>query len=229
MPTLRSHSLVMFRIARVAVMRATQDAAKPENTTQGTDDALIAIILAACAVEGFANDLVGHIRFSATAPKARFRAKGDFSRLVAIAETIEFMERAHCPTQAKYLAVAALTGTEFIKSGREPFQSLDNLFVLRNAIVHTKPIDMDDPDKPAKLVASLAQRAIARPERPGTGGTPSSETWFHQLRAPGVAQWATDSAHSIMLVLIDSLAGVGDIDNVVGSHADYLRQNPDVG
>jgi hypothetical protein len=222
MPTLHSHSLVMFRMAHVAAHRASRPP-EPTSKIEGTDDALIAIILAACTVEGFVNDLVGHIRFCANDPRSLAHAKGNFSRLVAIADTIEFMERARWPTQAKYLAIAALTGTERIKSDREPFQSLDSLLVLRNAIVHTKPIDIDDPDKTAKLVASLVKRGIARRDGLATSGSPSAETWFHQLRVPGVAQWATESAHAIMLALADSLASVGDIDDVMKSHTDYLR------
>ena len=136
------------------------------------------------------------------------------------------MEEEHCPARAKYLAAAVLSSCDAIKKGSEPFQSFNDLYVLRDAIVHPYPVSPDTRDAPAKVVGSLVQRRIARPAVPRKPGELVADTWWTQIRTPEVARWAAISASAIMLTLAESLVAIGDIGSVLKSSVTFLQSPP---
>jgi hypothetical protein len=224
MPGIHSYSLAMLRMAYESQTRAASVAAAAADGS--ADDALVAVILSASAAEGFVNDLAGTIQFGVDALATSSYlgpSTGDIPRLTAITSALEFMEEERSRTQAKYLAAAVLTGCARIRNGREPFKSLDDLFVLRNGIVHVKPIDPDARNRQGKVVESLAQRGIARPAAPRVASAVTVDTWWTQIRTPQVALWAAESARQAMLVLAESLVAVGDVAGFVTGAINFLQ------
>ena len=59
MPALNFHTIELFYIARAAVLRAREDAKRPNALT---DDTLVAIVMAASASEAFINELSANLR-----------------------------------------------------------------------------------------------------------------------------------------------------------------------
>jgi hypothetical protein len=215
------YSRALLRMAYEAARRADASAAAaPDNST---DDALVTIVLAASAAECFLNDLVGTIQFLAGIEAKHWN--GDMPRLAAIAEVLDMMEAERSQARSKYLTAAALLGCDAICKGKQPFQSFDDLFVLRNAIVHARPVSPADQDRPARIAASLAQRGIANRSSVASK-LMDADTWWMQIRTAATARWAAESANAIMLPLAVSAAAIADVQNALGSLVTNLRPKP---
>jgi hypothetical protein len=188
------------------------------------DEALISIILAATAAEGLLNDLVGYIQYMGrTMPN---KAQGDLPRLIAVADALDSMEQQNSQTLSKYL-VASLLLDGSMRRGAEPFQSLDDLFVLRNSTIHVKPVTPADQGRVVKVVSSLAQRghALEAAEVQMIAGQPA--TWWFQLQNAQTARWAADAARAAMLSLAESIVAVADGNGIFQTYfVSYLRSLP---
>lgn len=218
MPATTFYSNSLTAMAYVAAQRADTSAGLAPD--QLTDDALVAIVVAASAAECFLNDLVRYI--SVLGPLNPQPSEGDFSRLVTIANAIDAMEDDHCSIRVKYLAAGVLLNSTAICKGKEPFQSFDDLSVLRNAIVHARPISTDDEGRPARIAAVLAQKGIARPRAPAVQGL-DVDSWWMQIRTAEVAWWAANCASALMIQLGESVAAVADTRNLFRNFASNVR------
>ncbi len=198
----------LLSIAYEAARRA--DASARDAPDHLTNDALVAIVLAASAAEGFLNDLVGAIG----------RAGDAFGPLAAVAEALDSMDEERCSVRARYLAAGVLLGCDALRKGKEPFQSFDDVSALRNAIVHVKPIDLDEANRPARIAAALGQRGIARQVPPRQPDAPTGEPWLAQIRTPETAWWAADSASALMIQLAESVIATADSE---GARTLFLR------
>jgi len=134
MPTIHLHHVHLLLIAHQAARRAADDAARPNALT---DNALVAIIMAATAAEAFINELADYLHVLRDS-----RAWAPIPpTLVACADVVKEVADTHGSVTLKYLVASfALTGRTFDK-GAPPFQDFAELIKLRNAIVHLKPSD----------------------------------------------------------------------------------------
>ncbi len=93
----------------------------------------------------------------------------------------------------KYQAALKTAGNPEFDRGSLPFQDVDSLVYLRNALVHYKP----EWDNEAKVHAKLRSRLHSRfPLNPFAA---SSSLWFpHQCLGAGCARWAVESIEQFM-------------------------------
>jgi hypothetical protein len=222
MSSIQSYSTAVLRMAYESAIRA-QARTAPDGRT---DDALVTITLAASAAEGFVHDLAGFIAYLGAAHNVL--RIGDTEQLVRVGAALETLESQRLQPQSMYLVAAALLRCDTIKKGKEPFQSLNDLFVLRNGVVHVKPVDPDSLSHLTKLVDALANRKIAKAALPRIPGAIWVDTWWTQIRTPEVANWAAEAARAGMLALAEALLAVGDFGNLLGGAADLLRSSDSV-
>jgi hypothetical protein len=186
-----------------------------------TDDALVAIVLAATAAEAFLNDMTGCIRFLAN---MSVRAPDEaFDRLSAVGDALISLEEDRAQTCSKYLMASLLLGCQKIRRGFEPFQSFEQVVILRNAIVHAKPVSPDAKDAPARVVKSLAQRGLCSPVIANASNIMDMETWWVVMRTAPVASWAAKSANRVMLMLAESVIAVTDFNGALTGFRDGLQ------
>ena len=120
----------VFLIARDAYARI--DDTLPE-TKGGQNDAIVAIVFSAAALEAFLSQL------AYTAGETNSILFPGCHRIELLAVVLREMEEAHASADKEYsVAKMILTGEQFDKS-HALFRDLRALFRLRNAIVHMKP------------------------------------------------------------------------------------------
>jgi hypothetical protein len=209
------YSVGLLRMAYETAQRAAVVAAA--DPYHLTDETLVAIVLATSAAGALVNDLVGCIRL--LSEHGALKTSDDGSRLVAIGEAIEAMEEAHAQIRPKYLAAAVLLGCNSIRRGAAPFQAFNDLVILRNGIIHARPVSLDETGAEARIVNALAQRGLV-----GAGtNIPGYDTWWVRVRTAAVAWWAAESAYSLMLALVNSVVAIADYNRVIAGFGDQLR------
>lgn len=92
--------------------------------------------------------------------------------------------------------------------------------ILRNAIVHTRPVTSEDKAGTAKVVKFLAQRGIAG------NVDPAKSDWWQRMRTAEVAQWAADSANALMLEFAKNIVAIGDVEGFFGGYVRMLQNSP---
>lgn len=187
MPSIHFHHVHLLLIAHKAAERAVADSNRPNALT---DDALVAIVMAATAAEAFINELAGYLHILD-------ETQADWApippTLVACGDVVKDVEDSHGSVTLKYMVAAfALSGRTFDK-GAAPFQDFVELIKLRNAIVHLKPSDTVG----QKRTNALADRGLAQPSTP-TYHMP----WLDRLLTPETAAWAVRTARNMMLGLL---------------------------
>jgi hypothetical protein len=188
MPSVHLHHLHLLLMAHGAAKRSVEDAKRPNALT---DDALIAIVVAATAAEAFINELAYYLRLLG-------ETRADWapveSELLACADVVNEVEDRRGPVTEKYHAASrALPGGAFDK-GALAFQDFACLVRLRNAIVHLKPEATDG----QKWTDVLAARGLALPLS-STCHLP----WLDRLLTPQTGAWAARTARNIMLQLLE--------------------------
>jgi hypothetical protein len=196
-----------------------------------TDEALITILLAASAAEGFFNDIVGTIQYVAKLPGRKCDA--GFERLVRISDVLAILEGENQKTVVKYRIAAKLLECKEISPSREPLQSYVQLMQLRNGIAHPKPVSTEADEGCAKVVKNLAQRGLCRWIDETKRNTMDAETWWVVMRTPALASWAAMSANKIMLALATAIVAIGDFTvgdkGVLAGFRDALQLPPSAG
>jgi hypothetical protein len=187
-PDLHSHQLL--EIAREAVMRARDSAAKGNALT---GDAILAIVMAAASTEAFINE------FAEWAPWMHsFLGLEDTPAAISdCAAVLEDLEEARAPVAIKYLFASRVLSGKAFNRGSAPYQDFQLLIGLRNAIMHVKPAFGGDSHQGKRLVAVLSQRGFALAS---AGYVPS---WFDQLMSPAVATWAHAAALDMVNAFLD--------------------------
>jgi hypothetical protein len=160
-----------------------------------TTDAIVAIVLAAAAAEGFINELAENIgqyrqHASSWAPNAIT------PQMSAAADAIFDLEFQHGSVTDKYVQASAQLGHRFDKGGKA-FQNFDSLIELRNAIMHIKPVRLSESHSGDAMTEALARQghAIKRDQY--------SLPWFDRLQTPATARWACDVARATILAILD--------------------------
>ncbi len=158
--------------------------------------AIVSIVFAAIAVESFVNDLVGDVSWTPVD-----QLDSPLAQLRELAAAVD-IEGRHTPLFRKIQVIhVALTGNRCDK-GQPPFQDLTLLLALRNALVHSRPEELQavnaiTPDgvrthhqpAPHPLADRLVRRGIVPP--------PPKEiltSLLAVLHHPRVAAWAYNTA-----------------------------------
>ena len=189
MPSFNLHHLYLLLVAHAAAKRSVEDAKRQPDAL--TDDALVAIVVAASAAEAFINELAYYLRLLGD-------TRADWapveSELLACADVVNEIEVAHGSVTDKYLAASSvLSGSAFDK-GAPAFQDFACLVRLRNAIMHLKP----EATAGQKWTDVLAARGLVL-----SVSSTCHLPWLDRLLTPRTAAWAVETARNIMLQLLD--------------------------
>jgi hypothetical protein len=186
-----------------------------------SDDALVAIILAASAAECFINDMAGLLKSLAAVPQRP--NDHAFARLIKVGEAMDSIEKDNLGILPKYRVAALLLDCKEIDDGREPMQSFTQVSLLRNGIVHARPVSTEERSKYATIVANLAQRGLCKQIDETKKNTMDAETWWVVMRTPEVALWAARSANNLMIELAAAMEAVGDYQGLIAGFSNQLR------
>jgi hypothetical protein len=186
-----------------------------------SDDALVAIILAASAAECFINDMAGLV--TSLANVSPHPDDPGFERVIKIGEALESLEKENVGILPKYRVAALLLDSKAIDDGKEPMQSFVQVSSLRNGIVHARPVSTEEKSKYATIVANLAQRGLCKKIDEAKKNTMDAETWWVVMRTPELAHWAVRTANELMLQLVTSMAAIGDYQGLIAGFREQLR------
>jgi hypothetical protein len=164
-------------------------------------EALVAIVFAAVAVEGYLNEAAQYVR-----THLRNEPHEKHPEILAFSTIFPELEDSHAQLDLKLEVAGALLRGDIWSKGKQPLQDLMLLIRLRNAVLHPKPLSFpraDDelPKQPDRIIASLVRRGIIKsppmlPPLP-TPSPASDETyapWFVAIQSAEVAKWALQTA-----------------------------------
>jgi hypothetical protein len=193
------HSGSIRRIAERALERCA--AGIDDLSNDHESDALVAIVFAAATLEAWINDLEALLavisKQSWVPPNA-----------VACGEWLSDLEDSNARTSLKYQVAAYALSGQVWKRGAEPLQGLHDLFLLRNSIMHTKPLDAfvrvdESPGfifQPAKLLARFSSRDIVSIENPQL-----AMSWTSRIGTPAAARWAIGVVDEVTHAFVDPI------------------------
>jgi len=179
------HTIQLFYLARTAALRAREDSKRPNALT---DDALVAVVMAAFAAEAFINEVSTNLRMYGN-------SQDDWNplteSLAACAMAITGAEGSRSSTKEKFKAAAKALDPQWRGAQSEAFQDFGRLLKLRDAIVHLKP---EAHAEVTRVTEELGTRV-----RLGVG---ANFSWFDRLQSPEVAVWAVSTARRVALALL---------------------------
>lgn len=176
-PALVFTSRRLLRIARKAVNRSKTE----------KDQALVAILFSAAAVEGFVNDVMEFAPF----------AKSD-SQAESLHVLLSEAEQQKAQIGLKLQIISTVCRGKTLPRGESLFQNFDLLFRLRNDLVHIRPgkakSQFFGPTKRTspKSAAQLIARGIVSREE-----VEHAHNWLDVVADQAVAEWAIGAAISI--------------------------------
>jgi hypothetical protein len=197
------NSITLWVAAREARDRAR--AASKQSLDRVPTDPIVAIVLAAAAVEGFINELgaVGDAFAPINHIKPELRVSEAF---VDCARELVRLEQEQCDVETKLVTAArAFRGSDVINRGRHPLQDFHLLVTLRNYLMHIKSrdgylVNIETGTievQPAAPIVTLQQRGIARASTEGQG-----PDWFGNLQTFEVANWACQCAYEVIVAIL---------------------------
>jgi len=168
---------------------------KPGNA----EDSLIAIVFSAAAVEAFINDLE-------ELAAGTGGSKGtDHPKIRLLADVLSEAEESKASARLKYFLIGSVLKGEPFKKGAQPWQDLELLLKLRDAVVHSRPMRFAFGENGmemsgAQLVAQLRQRGLL-PEFPE-----HVKMFFVSWLSPrSVARWAINTSTLVIHELVGAL------------------------
>lgn len=176
-----------------------------QNIESGDGEPLLSILLAALSVEAFFNDLeylLNKIDFARSSPA-----------LDALGTSLSEIEDVKGSTRSKIrISYLVLNGRSFDK-GAQPYQDLDLLIRLRDALVHSKPVivDYEQPRESSNfgIVRGLSSRKLIP-----KGSEHGPKGWRTQALVPSVARWSFNVALASCRVIVSSLPS-GDLNQLL--------------
>lgn len=192
MPGLFINSGMLFSTAQTASSRAASNDVSP-----GSNDALIAIVFAAAAVEASINEI------AELASQPTIHGAPNPQEISSCAALLSEVEDSRGTTTLKYMmARAALTGTTYDK-GSQPYQDFALLLDLRNALLHLKfdrihnvkvnEVDVQHP----RVIDRLRSRGLLAPTDKNT-----IASWVYLINTPVVAKWACGACSAMVKSLV---------------------------
>lgn len=204
------HSTMLWRIASSARDRAI--AAVRENPEANPSDATIALVFSAMAAEGFINELATYCAAAASHEYVR-STKGPTVHQ-ELGTTIAEIEKSKGSSLLKYLMASKILSGTMLDKGANPYQDLQDLFALRNEIVHLKLIDQagKQVDKQMtfempKLVRTFQGRGLALNSPPDIGAS-----WFAALQTDRMAIWSCAASLNAICAILDMMPTGSGID-----------------
>jgi hypothetical protein len=193
--------------ALVFTARKLLDIAKKAANRSKTepDQALVAILFSAAAVEGYLNEL-------AAASKMMM---ADDTQVRLLTELLMEAEEQKVQIAFKLQIVSSVCRGILLDRGDRPYQDFDLLFKIRNLLVHLRPdrssFDLlGDPErKPHATVDQLVKRGIVRKD-----DIHDASDWLQVASRAEVALWACETARTIV-VLVHSMLPDGTLKNVL--------------
>lgn len=168
----------LLQIARDAARRAVDE----------PDQALVAILFAAAAVEGFFNEL---LEIADQAVEA-----GAEPPVVTMSVLLHEAEDQKAQVSLKFQLIHVALRQKPLRRGGRLYQDFDLLFKLRNSLVHMRPdraswdfATYERTAKPFVYTDRLVARGLVQRERVG-----AAFDWVELVSTPDVAQWAYETA-----------------------------------
>jgi hypothetical protein len=190
------HSPVLFKVAVRAVGGLRR---LPSDRKQSDFDAIIPVLFATLALEGFANEL-GEL-----AADEFYWGRDSMVSLFAL--LFGEAERVRASTSAKLNLVSMVYGGTPFPLDRSPHQDVALLFELRNALAHLKldyrqthPTGKGLGPSP-KLIAKLRSRRILV-----AGPDPSETGWLTQISTRAAGVWACRTVKNTVDLVVAKIA-----------------------
>ncbi len=174
--------------------------------------AIISVVFAAMAVEGFVNDFIGEVSWTQVD-----KLDPPLALLRELASAIDLDARQTSLFLKIQVIHVALIGTR-CDMGQPPFQDLDVLLGLRNALVHSRPeklkvVDAITPDGVPTHHQEVDDKSlVARLAKLGIVPAPPKEvltSMFAVLHHPRVAVWAYNTAIVTIKFLVTLIPSPG--------------------
>lgn len=187
-------------------------------------DAIVSLVFSAFYVEAATNELLHQVM--------RMRADdlkeiASFRRLHTLALAARLEERT-TPYEVKLQVISAGLREELLDKGHQPYQDVDLLLSLRNAVAHNRPetlklreMEPGDPSVPQAELDQLYQRLISRRVVPKPD--PFTITpLFAALTQRQVAVWSINAALELVEALANALPSKSWRDQFFLGH-DFVR------
>jgi hypothetical protein len=197
-----------YRIWCAAVdARDRASAVVRENPKEMPFDAMIAVVLAAAAVEAFVNEVAALIEMTRSSEASKSRME---SQWLALGDALIDLEDSHGSVKLKYVIAGHVLGRPYAR-GENPFQDFSTLVTLRNEAMHLKrqdPLVGEDNgsggfiwrSKWPNHVVALQQRGLVREFGPNVVANS-----FDALQTPELATWACDASDQMIRSLLNLL------------------------
>jgi hypothetical protein len=187
---------------RVAMKRASETMAT--NPDAAPMETLVGILMPALAVEAFINELGEHAGWAVD----RGLYPGD-ARVKDLAEILSQLESDRATTALKYQMAAKILSGQTLPEGEQPFQAFAELMKLRDVLVHLKPRgsygENEEPFSSDRFIRVFRDRSLTRTSNP----LPlPSMSWMLELESAGMAEWANEAAHGIILAIGEMLPSI---------------------
>jgi len=179
------------------------------------DQGLIAIVFAASAFEAFINELDELAAGTGDTPGAKEPI------IALLSDVLKEAEACRASIRLKYLVAGTVfTGKPFDRGSR-PWQDVDLLFKIRNAIVHLEPSVLTVGDKGFSmsgddLMERLRQRKVLPDLPPG-----QAMIFLHRLAERSAARWAVNTTVQTVTAVVSALPGGEFRDSVAPT---YLKE-----
>ena len=166
-----------------------------------TSQSIVAIVFGAAAFEGWLASFVTHAERHVQDDPGPIHSAAE-----AIADVLPGLERSNAQWALKLQVAAILLTGRPLDRGVQPWQDVDLLFRIRNAVIHPSltwlPVATDAPgSQPHAFVQALVSRSVipAPLPIPGIPGSAEEDKLLQPfpisaLLQPEVAAWAVDSA-----------------------------------
>lgn len=177
-PTITSTSVNLLSVARKAVNRSKTE----------RDQATVAILFSAAAIESCINDILEFSKFI-----------DDDPRMESLHALLYEAEEQHARVGLKLQIICAVLRNAPLKRGERLYQDFELLFQLRNSVVHMRP-DRGESDffTHKRKQHKPSQTLIARGIISGKDAE-SASTWLDIVCSQAVAKWAYQAAVRVAL------------------------------
>jgi hypothetical protein len=181
----------LFAIARTAC----------ERSAENNQDAVVAIVFAALAIEAFLADMI-------EMAEVQIYMGSTSQPLKNFANLLDELERSHGQLALKVQIAALSLSSETFDKGRPPFQDFSLLIALRNQLVHIKPDVVEhSPEswvRPERRVSDLLQ-GLRQRSLISKNLDDSRVTWTVLVSTPNVANWAYSTARQMAQEIVDKI------------------------
>ena len=183
-----AHLLLIAHQARNQSAEAVKD-----NPQSMPPDTLIAVVFSAVGAEAFINELAKVAQRDSDLWGHSFSNTDSLRNLATKLAQID-NDRPRDQLQAKYLEASKILSGQALERRRAPFQEFNELFQLRDALVH--PRHQHETDQAGyisprlRVARDLQQRGLTYTRGRRPGDIPGGMSWLNEIETLNVATWA---------------------------------------